>query len=142
MPTFVLNKYENKEKTPDAVNDENNENTEVKEEEKYINITGTLSEIVNNALHKCFPNNTNIELKEEDKETDYKAISVEDINNDPLNTFNRIKKGDTVLIYTAKAFETLKDEWFLTNLTNKTNKVFFSLEQFINCVKKDINHEC
>ena len=140
MPTFILKKYNNSEQ--DQVNQETPK--EVKEEEKEedkklsITVSGSISGIVANALYKVLENtNVHIEEVEEVKEdSSTKAISAEDINISPVNTFNSINKDDVVFIH-SKGFTTAAEEWFLTNIPNKTNKVFYTIESFIKFVKTE-----
>lgn len=140
MPTFVLKKY----------NQENNVNNETKEldnttnqdtnninndKELTITVTGTVAEIVANALNKVFENKVEITKTEEDKtDSNIKAISTESVNSLPLDTFNFINKDDIVFIYN-KGFSTAKEEWFLTNIENKTKNVFYTIESFIKFIK-------
>lgn len=129
MTTFVLKKYE------EIVNDETKSKEEIEKEEPKeisIQVEGSVSEIVANALQNVLGKKLHIEeiTDEVETETNVKAISTEDINKDPALTFNSIKKDDIVFINT-KGFVTAKEEWFLMNISNKTDKVFFSVESLI-----------
>ena len=133
MTTFVLKKY-NQEKN---INEPNptEEKKEEAPEELTITVTGTISEIVANALNKAFASKVDIEeVAEDDRDADIKAVSTENINTDPLVTFESIHKGDIVFIHN-QGFKTAAEEWFLTNIPNKTSNVFYTIESFIKFVK-------
>ena len=144
MPTFVLKKYQeeadngNRASTAEKPSTQEND----KKEELTISVVGPVSEIVANALFKVFSDKAKIEVKEDESSSEQetekvKAVSTEDINKDPLSTFNMINKGDVVFIDTGrKAFSTTKEEWFLTNITNKTNNVFYTVESLINYIEE------
>ncbi|EKD89552.1 MAG: hypothetical protein ACD_33C00045G0019 [uncultured bacterium] len=140
MTTFVLNKYEPKkeEKTTDQNTENETTEVETEKEEAYIMATGTISEIVYKALHKTFANVTELEENDNSKTSNYKAVSTEDINNNPIETFNSIKENDVVLIHTNKAFSTSKEEWFLSNIGNKTKNVFYTVESFVKYLESNI----
>lgn len=135
MTTFILKKYE-----------DNKENITTKEKEDtsnndlLITIDGSISEIIIKALYKALDNN--IEINEQNtEESNIKVISTENINKLPLDTFNSIQKNDIVFIYN-RGFKTSQEEWFLTNIFNKTNNIYYTLESFINFIKNKFNsHE-
>jgi len=145
MPTFLLKKYS---QTPaELVNQENTQtvassNSEEKKEsdepeEMKITVTGTISQIVAIALQKVLVN-TNVNMEEvenEDKESQVKAISSENINKEPIDTLRSIKDNDFVFIQTS-GFTTAQEDWFLTNVNNKTKNVVYTIESFINHIKK------
>lgn len=139
MPTFLLKKYNqendvNKENKTDDESSKKNED-ENAPEELTITVTGTVSEIVANALNKAFQNKLQIsEVEEEKEDTQVKAISTENINISPIDTFNSIHKDDIVFIHN-RGFKTSTEEWFLTNIENKTKNVFYTIESFIKFVK-------
>ena len=142
MATFVLKKYsDNKE---EAVNPESKpgelkegELTPAQKEEEeslQIEVSGSISSIVAAALHKVLQNkHINLDIieqeNEETAESTVKAITTEDINSDPLKAFRSINKADVVFI-SSEGFKTKEEEWFLTNLPNKTDKVFYTVESF------------
>lgn len=134
MPTFVLKKYEEKTQTTNP--EENQEPQSVEpavKKEMTVEISGSISEIVANALNKVLVNK-NVEMTEqENAESSVKAISTEDINNDPLTALNNIKQTDVLLI-SGTGFTTPKEEWFLTNIEDKVDKVFYSVEAFVNYI--------
>lgn len=147
MPTFVLKKYQEETTDTNTSGDNTNtpENTNEQEEapkELTINVIGPISEIVANALNKAFSNRIEVEIKEEnssENSENIKAISTEDINKDPLTTFNLINKDDIVFIDTNhKGFTTAKEEWFLTNIENKTKNIFYTIESLITHIENKL----
>jgi len=124
MTTFILKKYEESNNT----NVTDIDTSEKKEEEdNTIVILGSISEIVAKALQEVLgKNSTEISDQEKESTTAVKTVTTEEINNNPIDSFNSIDKDDIVYIE-SKGFTTAKEEWFLTNLENKTNKVFFSI---------------
>jgi len=146
MPTFILKKYnqeENKpiENTPGENTPEGTVSAGEKEEQLSISVTGSISQIVATALHKVLDNKASIEeVPDQTSETPVKAISTEDINNTPLDTFNSINKDDTVFIHNT-GFKTVAEEWLLTNISNKTTNVFYTIESFIAFVKTKLKIE-
>lgn len=129
MPTFVLKKYDD---PKEAKVDEEQKKEKDEKEELTITVLGTISEIVANALNKALKN-TNVEIEEVEKNEDnsnIKIVSTEDINNDPISAFKFIKDNDVVFI-DNRGFKTAKEDWYLTNIPNKTTKVFFTVEGFI-----------
>lgn len=142
MPTFLLRKYNQEDS---AVNNaKNNEAEKNKDEnasdELTITVTGSVSEIVANALNKVFANKAEVKKIDEEKDSSIKVISTENINNSPLDTFNFIHKNNVVLILN-KGFRTRAEEWFLTNIENKTNNVYYTLESFIKFIKNKLQIE-
>lgn len=142
MPTFLLKKYN---QTPtEHVNQEAPEQSEQqKEEDKEkipesmtITVSGSISQIVATALNKVLKNtDVNVEqIESEDQTADVKAISTENINEEPVDTLRNIHDNDFVFIHT-NGFTTSQEEWFLTNMANKTNKVVYTLESFIKHIK-------
>lgn len=143
MATFVLKKYEEKKDT--STNEENKEDSIENKKEITVTISGSISEIVANALNKVLANQASIaEIQESEDQVNptVKTISTEDINSNPLETFNLIKKDDVVFIQN-KGFTTSQEEWFLTNIPNKTSNVFYTLESFIKFIvnKLGISYE-
>lgn len=133
MTTFVLTKYQPTEPLNEDTNAKANDEAKAKEDEKLIiNIEGSVAEIVANALRRVLGNKAVIEqIEDENEATDkVKAISTEDINQDPLKAFNSIGQGDIVLIQNH-GFKTAMEDWFLLNMPNKTPNVFYSVESFM-----------
>ena len=139
MPTFLLKKYDSA--PTENVNQENPEQPSEKKEEQIpetmtITVSGSISQIVATALNKVLEN-TDVQVEQtdsEDQNADVKAISTENINEEPVDTLRNIHDNDFVFIHT-QGFTTAQEEWFLTNMANKTNKVVYTLESFINHVK-------
>lgn len=139
MTTFVLKKYDNSVQSPNSET-----NTEIKPtEEVTIKVEGSVAEIVASALQSVLANKVNIQEVEDNQDTEnteqVKAISTEEINKDPLKAFNSINKQDIVFIQN-KGFKTSTEEWFLLNIPNKTNTVFYTVESLLKhvCAKLDI----
>lgn len=139
MTTFVLKKYDNSVQSPNSES-----NSEIKPtEEVTIKVEGSVAEIVASALQSVLANKVNIQEVEDNQDTEnteqVKAISTEEINKDPLKAFNSINKQDIVFIQN-KGFKTSTEEWFLLNIPNKTNTVFYTVESLLKhvCAKLDI----
>lgn len=136
MTTFVLKKYEPKkeddtiEKTKETKED-NNALDKIK-----ITVDTSISEIISELLYKKL-SNVNIEVEEDKSESTIKAVSTENINSDPIKTFNSINNNDTIFIIN-KGFRTSKEEWFLTNLENKTSNIIYTEESFIRFIKSKL----
>lgn len=136
MATFVLKKYEPKkeddtiEKTKETKED-NNALDKIK-----ITVDTSISEIISELLYKKL-SNVNIEVEEDKSESTIKAVSTENINSDPIKTFNSINNNDTIFIIN-KGFRTSKEEWFLTNLENKTSNIIYTEESFIRFIKSKL----
>jgi len=145
MTTFVLKKYDqtNNDTNKDPSDLEEIDSDENKETNNEITfkVEGTISKIVASALYSVFSNKVKIEEIEEtvpENNEIIKAISTEDINKDPISTFNSINKEDVVFIKN-KGFTTSKEEWFLTNIPNKTNKVFYTIESLIKYIANKLD---
>lgn len=139
MTTFVLKKYDNSVQSPNSES-----NSEIKPtEEVTIKVEGSVAEIVASALQSVLANKVNIQEVEDNQDTEnteqVKAISTEEINKDPLKAFNSINKQDIVFIQN-KGFKTSTEEWFLLNIPNKTNTVFYTIESLLKhvCAKLDV----
>lgn len=139
MPTFLLKKYDKTQS--EEVNQETVEapKTEKKEdpEELTITVSGTISQIVAMALQKALVQ-SDVEVTEvptDDNQAEVKAISTENINDEPVDTLRSIQENDFVFIHT-NGFTTAQEAWFLTNIENKTKNVVYTIESFINHVKK------
>ena len=150
MTTFILKKYnpEITDKTPEKKPEEISkadssavpntvETGTANSTEVTVTITGTISEIVANALYKALPRNVAITETEEATDASLKAISTEEINAHPLEALNAVNNNDVVFISNT-GFNTTKEEWFLTNVANKTNKVIYTVEGLIGYVKREL----
>lgn len=139
MPTFLLKKYDTTQS--EQVNQETpetpkKEEENKKDEEMTITVTGAISQIVATALQKVLEN-TQVHMSEvenEPQEADVKAISAENINEEPVDTLRSIHDNDFVFIHT-NGFTTAQEAWFLTNIENKTKNVVYTIESFIKHVK-------
>lgn len=140
MTTFVLKKYADAKPT---VDEQSGEETEAvvrseKEVDKKLTVAvdGSIAKIVADALYKAFPQNSGVDIEEteEEEETEFKAVSTESINKEPLNTLRSIKASDIVLV-SGKGFTTSTEDWFLLNLFNKTDKVFYTAEAYVEHLK-------
>lgn len=136
MTTFTLKKYE--ETKPEENTEQTQEQKEENKKEQLsltVNVVGSISEIVAKALNKALSKKVNVIEQTDGPDTNVKAISTEDINSNPADTFNSINKDDVVFIHAGGPFKTKEEEWFLSNIANKTDNVFLSLEKFINHIK-------
>jgi hypothetical protein len=151
MAIFTLKRYEeNKEVKKEPSGDEQQQKTvsagdPVKKEDNVlvINVSDTVADIVSKALFKTLQNVEIVQTEDDDCNTDMDVnstdiVTTEDINNDPIESFNRIKKTNAVFISSKQAFSTEKEEWFLMNIKNKTNNVFYTMESFIKYVKESL----
>lgn len=140
MPTFILKKYQDKDpvEQTDVAPEEQQQEKEVSKE-MTVEVTGSISEIVAQALNKVMINK-NIEVEEvESNDASVKAISTEDINADPLAALELVSKAD-VLFISGNGFHTAKEEWFLTNIENKVGKVFYSVEAFVDYISSEFGN--
>ena len=139
MPTFLLKKYDSS--PTENVNQETPEQPTENKEEKVpetmtITVSGSISQIVATALNKVLEN-TEVQLEQtdsDDQNANVKAISTENINEEPVDTLRNIHDNDFVFIHT-NGFTTAQEEWFLTNMSNKTKNVVYTLEGLIKHVK-------
>lgn len=126
MTTLVLSKYaDKKEEQP-------------KEEDKKvtIDVEGTISSIIANALYKAMPNN--VEIKEEQGgDNGVKVVSSESVNTDPAIILDTVSKGDVVLVLTD-VIKTENEQWFLSNLEGKEAHAIYTLESLVRYVKKEL----
>jgi len=135
MTTFVLKKYNQKENNQVDETDVNSEANAKIEEEKYIEISGSISEIIIKALQSTLSNNVEEDTTGEKESTvSVKTVTTEEINNDPLAAFTSISKNDVVYIQ-SNGFKTAQEEWFLTNLPSKTDKTFYSVNSLVEYLK-------
>lgn len=149
MPTFVLKKYEEKPVTKEPDTEQPSEQPEstntVKtvQKEMEIDVSGSISEIVANALNKVFANTgVDIEEKEESSQTEggAAAISVETIRIDPVSVLRKAKSA-SVIVFAGESFHTKEDEWFLVNMEDYKGKVFYSVEKFVNYLVSEMCDE-
>ena len=138
MTTFVLKKYDEKNDTPDTTAQQTLSENKQKDE-MTVTVVGSISEIVAKALYKALSNKASVEELPDDGAASVKAVSTEDINSAPLEVFNSIQKDDALFIHSANGFKTREEEWFLTNIGNKTNNVFYTVESFITYIKRTLN---
>lgn len=142
MTTFILKKYAEDQVVQTSNDNPNPESNDVNDKENKENLdritistTGSISGIVATALGRVFKNtNVSIEKFEDTVDSDIKVISSDSINKDPADTFNAIHKNDTILICN-NGFTTLAEEWFLTNIPNKTENVFYTPDSFARHIK-------
>lgn len=144
MATFVLKKYEEPKQTETSPELNTEKETpgvtaEGQTKEVTINVSGSISEIVANALNKVLVNKEITVEETADTQSEVKAISTEDINNFPLETLRSVKNS-RVLLITTEGFKTKQEEWFLTNLEHSdVGKVFYSVESFVDYIVKEFN---
>lgn len=139
MTTFVLKKYEEKtEETPhsEETTPEGAAVTPQEEQQVTIQVDSSVAEIVAKTLLEVLGNRATIQQladkKEEEQGTTQQArvITTESINSDPIATLRSVSPND-ILFISNEGFHTEKEEWFLTNITNKTPTVFYSVESFV-----------
>lgn len=138
MTTFTLKKYE-EQKDPQSGDVAKDINETTQREQMTVTVVGSISEIVAKALHKALAHDVEIQEQPDGDESKVKAISTEDINSAPLDTFNSIGKDDALFIHNTDGFKTKEEEWFLTNIGNKTDNVFYTVESFIKYIKRTLN---
>lgn len=139
MPTFVLKKYaeENPVEKQEQV-ETNEQNEQTPEKEITVAVSGSISEIVANALNKVLVNKkVEIEEKPDEEGITVQAVSTEDINNKPLETLRSVK-GVQVLLIATEGFHTREEEWFLTNIKDQVGKVFYTVESFVDYISKEL----
>lgn len=138
MPTFVLKKYEEKKDTDQL--EEGTESSQPQSDtgkspikkEMSVEVSGSISEIIANALNKVFVN-TDVEVeevKDGERAADAEAITMEDIRNEPVKTLRAAKQSKAIVI-SGEGFHTKEDEWFITNMEDYPGKVFYSVEKFV-----------
>lgn len=158
MPTFVLKKYDQpttEVKESPIEKREDGEGTEIgteepKQSQLTVKVTGSISEILANALNTAFANK-NIEMSEiEDDDVEeseqkdespdkveVKSISTEEINSDPFSAIKRVSAEQLVLIDSKqKPFSSSNEEWFLSNAHDRSRQVFTTATQFADHVAK------
>lgn len=137
MTTFVLKKYADPETNKPKEKEQPKE--EVQDKELMVEVSGSVAEIVANALNKVLVNK-GIEAKQvEEGSSEIKAISTEDINKDPVSSLRKVKNSKALLI-TTEGFTTKKEEWFLTNIEGSVGKVFYTVESFVDYIVKEFTY--
>lgn len=154
MAVFVLKKYSDLPEEPtvdieegktqeEQVQEKNEEIKKEKVEERLqIEATGSIAEIVAKALYRILGDNKEVVIEEDPDLVDptapiqAKVITTEDINANPLTSLRSIQEGQSVCVV-AESFSTEQEEWFLTNLENKTNKIHYSVESFLTKIVGD-----
>ena len=138
MPTFVLKKYEEKKDTtqPEEGTESSQPQADTSEspikKEMSVEVSGSISEIIANALNRVFAN-TDVEVeevKDGERTADAEAITMEDIRSEPVKTLRAVKQSKVVVI-SGEGFRTKEDEWFITNMEDYQGKVFYSVEKFV-----------
>lgn len=143
MPTFVLKKYNPVQKPAEGeqaaqpVAGEQKE--EVPEMTMKIRASATVSEIVALALYRSLPNNVKVEEIEDSKvepgqDTETNVITTEDINLDPIKTFQSVV-GKSKIAIIGHGFSTEKDDWFLINVQSQGVKPMYTMAGLISHVK-------
>lgn len=147
MATFVLSKY--KPEAEDNAAGETPETTKPESKEDGVSkillkVDGSISEMVARALSELLANKVDV-TPLDDTEIDAsvnvkegKALTTESINEDPLRVFESIPK-DAIVYIANEGFKTQKEEWFLSNITNKTDKVFYSIKSLANYCVEELN---
>ena len=134
MPTFVLSKYKPQETPSTPVKPESKQEVRSKKLDKILlKVDGSISEIVAKSLYELLGNTVKVEevdvgnVKAEEGAGQAKAITTESINRDPASVFESVPKG-CILYISNEGFKTDKEEWFLSNIRNKTDKVFYTVK--------------
>ncbi len=138
MPTFVLKKYEEKKDTnqpeegTESSQSQSDDSKSPIKKEMSVEVSGSISEIIANALNRVFVN-TDVEVeevKDGERTPDAEAITMEDIRSEPVKTLRAVKQSKVVVI-SGEGFHTKEDEWFITNMEDYPGKVFYSVEKFV-----------
>ena len=138
MTTFVLKKYEEKTEETSQSGETTPEGAVVtprEEQQVTIRVDSSVAEIVAKTLLEVLGNRATIQQladkkEEQDITQQARVITTESINNDPIATLRSVSPNDILLI-SNEGFHTEKEEWFLTNVANKTPTVFYSVESFV-----------
>lgn len=138
MTIFVLKKYEEK-KVSSTDNIENKESSPPVGVERnndiYIDGDKSIAEIIAKALYKEYAiDNVTVDEVSDNVEKAVKVITTEQINDIPVATLKRVKKGDVVYIQN-KGFKTQQEDWFLMAMESMGVKTFFtpnSLVSYLN----------
>lgn len=149
MTTFTLKKYEEPTQAEithsdlgapnESLTGTTTETPKVIEEQKEIkiNVSDSISAIVAKALNKIFANKIEI-MESEESPSVTKVISAEEIKLHPIETFKSVNKGDRVFIHND-GFKTAQEEWFLTNIPNKSSQVFYTINSFAKFITEEFN---
>lgn len=135
MPVFTLSRYTEDKKPTDKPEEDSTDQvkeTEDKEEFTTISASEPVSKVVALALHKRLHN---VKQEQEEKPTDATVISTEEINENPVHTYNRVKNAKQVVILN-KGFRTKQEDWLLMSLESQGKKVFYSIESFLDSLPK------
>lgn len=145
MPTFVLKKYADPktQEQPQPAQDEppqeqNTPVTKTPQKEIMIEVSGSVASIVAHALNKTLVRKDVTVDEVTETSGDVKAISTEDIANNPVETLRKVRDSKLLFIAT-EGFKTKKEEWFLTNLEGRVGQVFYSVEAFVDYLKKELS---
>lgn len=129
MPVFTLTKYNaDKEPVEQPETQAQDGSPESKEAEEFITVSASepIAKVVAQALHKRMQN-----VKEHDgTDADTAVITTEEINLNPVHSYNRANKAKQVVILN-KGFKTKKEEWLLSALQAQAKPVFYSIESFL-----------
>lgn len=135
MPVFTLTKYTKDKKPEDPAKEEGSDqakDTEDPKEFTTISASEPVSKVVALALHKRLQN---VKEEQEEKPADTTVISTEEINENPVQTYNRVKTAKQVVILN-KGFRTKQEDWLLMSLESQGKKVFYSIESFLDSLVK------
>ena len=150
MPSFLLKKYEPKEdhktqESMDATQDPQTEHSKEQQEqaeEIEVMASDSVAKIVAQALYKAMPN---VEIiRKEEAEREHKsqqtgaAVSVEEINSDPVQALKSVGASKFVVVLAENGFHTAKEEWFLQTLENKGVKTFYTAASFVKHVQRTL----
>lgn len=142
MPTFILKKYSDK--LPENKPQVDDVKETVEKEETKPDVIGTLkltastsiAEMIAIALNKTLKTTELVEVSDDDIAESGNSInsmgqviSTEVINSDPVGALKSIQPGVPLCIIN-NGFKTKEEEFFLTNVENKTDKVFYTVESF------------
>lgn len=138
MATFVLKKYA--EPDTNKPKEEEPPKEEKITKEMTVEVTGSVAEVVANALNRALVNK-DVEIEEvKEGESEVNAISTEEINKDPVSSLRKVRNSKVLLIAT-EGFTTKKEEWFLQNIEGSVGKVFYTVESFVNYIVKEFSKD-
>lgn len=132
MPVFTLSRYTEDKKPEDQPKEEGSDQAKDKEEFTTISASEPVSKVVALALNKRLQN---VKEEQEEKPADTTVISTEEINENPVETYNRVKSAKQVVILN-KGFRTKQEDWLLMSLETQGKKVFYSIESFLDSLPK------
>lgn len=134
MPIFSLKKYSPIEENKETNAQENTENTPKPEEKSiFIKADDTIAEVVVKTLYETF-GEKNVNIETNNVKPDIEVISSESINKDMVNVYKNISSENIYIILDKPSFNTIAEEWFLTNTKNKN--IIYSNNQFIEFIRK------